>query len=121
MNTCPEKYLLWFHHVPWDFKMRSGTTLWEELCYKYHTGVDSVRAMRKQWNEIQGKMDEERFRHVQMLLNIQVEEAIWWRDACLLYFQTFSKMPIPAKYEKPSKSLEYYKQLKFPFAPGQGR
>ena len=121
MNTCPEKYLLWFHHVPWDFKMRSGRTLWEELCYKYHTGVDSVRAMRKQWNEIQGKMDEERFRHVQMLLNIQVEEAIWWRDACLLYFQTFSKMPIPAKYEKPSKSLEYYKQLKFPFAPGQGR
>jgi alpha-glucuronidase len=121
IKTCPEEYLLWFHHVPWKFKMRSGRTLWDELCYKYYTGVDSVLSMREQWNALKGKIDDEKFNQVRMLLNIQVEEAIWWKNACLLYFKTYSKMPIPDKYEKPSKSLEYYKSLKFPNAPGQGR
>ena len=118
METCPEEYLLWFHHVPWDFKMRSGRTLWEELCYRYDSGLDSIRSIREQWNTLDGKIDEERFRHVQMLLSVQVEEANWWRDACLLYFQAFSKMNIPGK--QPAKSLEYYKGLRYPYAPGRG-
>jgi alpha-glucuronidase len=118
IESCPEKYLLWFHHVSWNYKMKSGRTLWEELCNKYYGGVDSVRAMRKTWESLAGLIDEERFREVQALLKIQEKEAVWWRNACLLYFQTFSKMPIPVEYEKPDKSLEYYMQLKFPYAPG---
>jgi alpha-glucuronidase len=118
ISTCPEEYLLWFHHVPWSYKMQSGNTLWEELCYRYSAGVDSVRNIQKEWNDLKGLVDEERFRHVQMLLNIQVKEALWWRNACLLYFQTFSKMPIPKGLEKPDQTLDYYKSLKFPYAPG---
>jgi alpha-glucuronidase len=118
IESCPEKYLLWFHHVRWNYKMKSGRTLWEELCHKYYGGVDSVRAMRKTWESLAGHLDDERFRHVQALLKIQEKEAVWWRNACLLYFQTFSKMEIPPEYEKPDKSLEHYMQLKFPYAPG---
>ncbi|HEY6976649.1 MAG TPA: alpha-glucuronidase family glycosyl hydrolase [Chitinophagaceae bacterium] len=119
-STCDEKYLLWFHHVPWDHKMKSGRSLWDELCYKYYAGVDSVRWMQREWNSIKSLIDEERFYHVNMLLAIQEKEAVWWRNACVLYFQTFSKMPIPNGYEKPDKSLEYYEGLKFPYAPGIG-
>jgi alpha-glucuronidase len=120
LNTCDEKYLLWFHHVPWKFKMHSGRTLWDELCYKYYSGVDSVRWMQKTWNDLQKYIDEERFEQVKMLLAVQEKEAVWWRNACLLYFQTFSKMPIPSNYEKPDHDLEYYEALKFPYAPGNG-
>lgn len=118
LASCPEKYLLWFHHVPWGYKMKSGNTLWEELCHHYDSGVEGVRAMRKTWEAMAGLIDDERFQHVQALLRIQEKEAIWWRNACLLYFQTYSHMPIPAKHEKPDKTLEYYMQLKFPYAPG---
>jgi alpha-glucuronidase len=120
INTCPEEFLLWFHHVPWNYKLKTGRTLWDELCYKYNIGVDSVRWMQKQWDAQKNMVDKERYEQVKMLLNIQEKEAVWWRDACLLYFQTFSKMPIPAQYEKPKQTLEYYKELKFPFAPGNG-
>lgn len=120
INTCPEDYLLWFHHVPWDFKMKSGRTLWNELCYRYNSGVDSVRWMQKTWNSLQQYVDKERFEQIKMLLSIQEKEAVWWRNSCLLYFQTFSKMPIPAQYEKPDQTLEYYKALNFPYAPGNG-
>ena len=120
IKTCPEEYLLWFHHVPWNYKMRSGRSLWTELCYKYNLGVDSVRWMQKTWNNMSGLVDEERFRQVKMLLTVQEKEAVWWRNSCLLYFQTFSKMPIPSNYEQPDHNLEYYKSLRFPFAPGIG-
>ena len=118
INTCDEKFLLWFHHVPWTFKMKSGRTLWNELCYRYYTGADSVAWIQKIWKKQQGKIDKQRFDAVTMLLTIQHEEAIWWRNACLLYFQTFSKMPIPNGYEKPDKTLDYYESLRFPYAPG---
>ena len=120
INTCPEEYLLWFHHVPWNYKMKSGRTLWNELCYKYNEGVDSVRGMQKAWNKLYGSIDNERFNQVKMLLKIQEKEAVWWRNACLLYFQTFSRLPIPTNYEQPDRSLEYYKALRFPFSPGIG-
>ena len=79
---------------------------------------ESMRRMRKTWNGLKNFVDRERFEQVQMLLNVQENEAIWWRNACVLYFQTFSKMPLPAGYEKPDRSLEYYKSLRFPYAPG---
>lgn len=118
LQTIDEKYLLWFHHVPWNYKMKSGKSLWNELCYQYNTGVHSVRWMQQVWSKQKNKVDTERFQQVSMLLNIQEKEAVWWRNACLLYFQTFSKISIPANYEQPDQTLEYYKELKFPFAPG---
>jgi alpha-glucuronidase len=120
LSVCPEKYLLWFHHVPWTYPLKSGRSLWDELCYKYNEGVDTVRWMKNAWDRVKKYIDEERFNQVQMLLNIQETEAVWWRNACLLYFQTFSKMPVPEKYEKPDHTLEYYESLKFPYAPGNG-
>ena len=118
LNTCDEKYLLWFHHVSWNQRLKSGRTLWEALCQKYDSGVDSVRRMIREWNQQKNKIDEERFSHVQMLLQLQLEEARWWRNACLLYFQTFSRQPLPAAAEQPDQTLEYYKSLRFPLAPG---
>ncbi len=118
MYKCPDDYLLWFHHVPWNHKMQSGRTLWNELCHKYYTGVDSVKSFIRQWNSVEKSIDKERFGQVKQLLNIQLKDAIWWRNACLLYFQTFSKMPIPAYYEQPDKTLEYYKSIRILYAPG---
>jgi alpha-glucuronidase len=118
VNKCPDEYLLWFHHVSWEHKMKSGRTLWGELCYKYNTGVDSVRSFQKQWISREKFIDKERFNQVKQLLNIQLKDAIWWRNACLLYFQTFSKKPIPLSYEQPDKTLEYYKSIRIMYAPG---
>jgi alpha-glucuronidase len=118
IKTCPEEYLLWFHHVAWDYKTKSGNTLWVELCNRYYKGVESVRVTQKTWDTMKPYIDNQRFEQVKMLLTVQEKEAVWWRNACLLYFQTFSKMPIPESFEKPDKSLEYYKNLKFPYAPG---
>jgi alpha-glucuronidase len=118
INSCEEKYILWFHHVPWNFRMKSGNNLWEELCYQYYEGAERAGKMQDTWKDLQAFVDKQRFEQVAMLLKIQHDEAIWWRNACLLYFRTFSKMPIPARYEKPGKTLEYYKNLRFPFAPG---
>ncbi len=120
LSTCPEDYLLWFHHVPWTYKLKSGRNLWDEMCYKYNEGVDTVRWIQNAWNNVGKYIDEETFNQVRMLLTIQENEAVWWRNACLLYFQTFSKMPIPQQYEKPDHTLEYYESLKFPYAPGNG-
>ncbi|MDX1936579.1 MAG: alpha-glucuronidase family glycosyl hydrolase [Flavihumibacter sp.] len=118
INTIDEKYLLWFHHVPWNYTTKSGRSLWNELCYQYYTGAARVQQMQQNWNALQPFVDAGRFNHVKQLLQVQYDEAIWWRNACLLYFQTFSKQPIPANYEQPDKTLEYYKSLRFPFAPG---
>ncbi|MBL0306232.1 MAG: alpha-glucuronidase [Chitinophagaceae bacterium] len=118
INSCEEKNLLWFHHVPWNHKMKSGRTVWEELCHHYYTGADRVKQMKQKWVALKPFVDKDRYEQVMQLLNVQHEEAIWWRNGCLLYFQTFSKQPIPAAYEQPDKTLEYYKSLRFPFAPG---
>ncbi|NQU86861.1 MAG: alpha-glucuronidase [Mariniphaga sp.] len=118
LETCPEEYLLWFHHLPWDYKMKSGKTLWEEICIHYYDGVKSVRNMQVAWGALQDKIDSEKFKHVQMLLSVQEKEAVWWRNSCVLYFQTFSEMPIPNGFEKPDQTLEYYRKLTFRFAPG---
>lgn len=118
LATCPDKYLLWFHHLPWNYKMRSGETLWNELVDHYYRGADSVKAMQLTWNRMNAYVDPERFTEVQQLMSIQLNEAIRWRDACVQYFQTFSNMPIPDKYSKPLHPLQYYKDQRFYFVPG---
>jgi alpha-glucuronidase len=108
-DTCPENFLLWFHHVPWDHRMHSGRTLWAEIALHYQRGVDWVRSTRRQWDALSDKIDPERHAAVAKKLTIQERDAIWWKDACLTYFQTFSKRPLPVGVEKPAKSLEAYK------------
>jgi len=114
-QTCPQKYLLYFNHVGWDYKMQSGKTLWDELVTHYYRGVDEVTQMRKTWDSFEGMVDTQRFENVRQLLKAQEDEAIWWRDASVLYFQTFSKRPIPNEFQKPAHSLNYYKRIPFPY------
>lgn len=118
IKTCPEKDLLWFHHLPWDYKLKNGKTLWEGIALKYQEGVNQVGAMNTTWNKMEQYVDADRFKEVQMLLGIQNKEAKWWRDACLLYFKQFSGRELPSEIEKPTQTLEHFKSLKFPFAPG---
>ncbi len=106
IERCPEKYLLWFQHVPWNHKMKSGRIFWDELCYHYEEGVRSVRQYQQQWKNMETLVDKDRYEHVKSRLKIQMHDAIWWKDACLLYFQTYSKLPIPSEIEKPHHRLE---------------
>ena len=106
LKTCPEKYLLWFHHLPWDYKMKSGHTLWDELCFHYQRGLDEVREFQKIWDRVQPYIDEERFSQVQRKLREQCKNAQVWKDACLLYFQQFSREPIPYNLERPVNNLD---------------
>ena len=106
LNTCPETYLLWFHHLPWDYKMKSGKTLWDELCYHYDAGLQQVRGFQKVWDKAQPYVDPQRFADVQSKLRSQSKNAQIWKDACLLYFQTFSKKPIPYDIERPINNLD---------------
>lgn len=115
IQKCPPEYLLWFHRVPWNYRMPSGKTLWYELVTHYYQGVDEVEQMQKTWNELRGKIDSERFEHVASLLKLQKGEAAWWRDACVLFFQQYSGLPIPKGYSHPKHTLEYYKQIPFPY------
>lgn len=110
-ETCPLPYLLWFHHIPWNKKLSTGRNLWDELCTRYYTGVDAVAAMQKEWAALKGKMDAEIHADVAGRLAVQYREAQWWRDACVLYFQQYSKMPIPAPFKAPERSLEEIKEL----------
>ncbi|HEY5810321.1 MAG TPA: alpha-glucuronidase family glycosyl hydrolase, partial [Povalibacter sp.] len=119
-KRCPEELLLWFHHVPWDYRTQSGKTLWDDLVVHYTRGVQSVAEMRKTWDGLSGYVDAERHAQVATFLVIQEKEAKLWRDASIAYFQTFSQRPLPAGYAPPEHSLDYYKSLQFPFAPGQG-
>ena len=115
LDACPEDLLLWFHHVPWTYKLKSGRTLWDELCHRYYLGVEEVGQIQDTWNSLEGKIDPQRFDHVQSLLKIQLHDATVWRDACVLYFQTFSKMPIPSSLSKPDHELDYYEHLNLKF------
>ncbi len=118
LQTIDNKWITWFHHVSWNQTVKGGKSFWEQLCFSYQEGVDSVSSMNRQWNLLKNKIDKERFRQVEMLLSIQQKEAVWWKDACLSYFQTFSKMPYPASVQQPKFKLDYYQNLSFPYAPG---
>jgi alpha-glucuronidase len=118
VDTVPEKYLLWFHHVPWDRRLASGKTLWDELVIHYTRGVENVRTMRTTWDGLAPFVDAERHKEVAAFLAVQAKEAKWWRDASIAYFQTFSKRPLPAGFAPPEKSLAEYEAITIPYAPG---
>lgn len=106
LKTCPEIYLLWFHHLPWDYKMQNRRTLWDEICYRYDAGVKQVREFQKVWDRVQPYIDSTRFKQVQSKLRSQSTNAQVWKDACLLYFQQFSRKPIPYDIERPVHDLD---------------
>jgi alpha-glucuronidase len=107
-NLTPEKYLLWFHHLSWDYPMASGRTLWDELVIHYSRGVEYVREMRRTWATLAPYVDSERYAETAAFLAVQEREARWWRDACIAYFESLSKRPLPKGYAPPEHSLEEY-------------
>jgi alpha-glucuronidase len=109
-ETCPLPYLLWFHHVPWGKKLSTGRPLWDELCTRFYAGADSVRWMQGEWAGVKGAVDPETHENVAARLAIQAREALWWRDAWVLYLQSFAKRPVPAPYKQPERTLEEVKQ-----------
>jgi alpha-glucuronidase len=118
LATVPEADLLWFHHVPWEHRMRSGRTLWEELAATYDRGVATVGEMRETWSALSPYVDAERFAEVSQMLAIQQDEARWWRDASLAYFSDVSGRPLPEGVAPPARTLAEYEAMSFPLAPG---
>ncbi len=94
-STVPEKLLLWFHRLPWDYRLRSGRTLWDELVVRYTMGVEEARRLQARWEQLHGRVDDERHAEVLAKLRQQVADAAAWREKCLRYFQQFSKGAIP--------------------------
>ena len=117
LKTVTDDYLLWFHHVPWDYRMASGRTLWDELTFRYCRGVEAVRVMQKTWQGVSTFVDAERYEETRAFLAIQEKEARWWRDASVLYFQTFSKRPIQDSCGPPANTLEHYMSINSRYAP----
>jgi alpha-glucuronidase len=122
-DSVGSELLLWFHRVGWNERLRSegGRTLWEALLRHYQAGVDTVRSMQRTWNGLEGLVDRDRFRRVQSFLRIQEAEARWWRDASVLYWQSFSHLPLPEGYEAPAHSLDWFRQLRCPPDPRKPR
>jgi alpha-glucuronidase len=119
LAAVPDAYLLWFHRLPWDHRVRSGRTLWEELVAHYDRGIAEVAAMQAGWATLEPFVDAERFAKTTRLLEIQAREARWWRDACIAYFQSRSGLPLPRGVAEPEHSLKHYMNLRFPYAPGR--
>ncbi|PLK42814.1 alpha-glucuronidase family glycosyl hydrolase [Emticicia sp. TH156] len=110
-DNCPLDYLLWFHHVSWKKKLSTGRTLWNELCWRYYDGAEQVKALQADWESIKPLIDKETYENVKGRLMIQEKEALWWRDACVLYFINYAKMPLPAPLKLPARSLDEVKKL----------
>jgi alpha-glucuronidase len=117
-KLTPEKYLLWFHHLSWDYPMPSGRTLWDELVIHYSRGVEYVQRMRRTWATLAPYVDSERYAETSAYLAIQEKEARWWRDACIAYFQSLSKRPLPNGFAPPEHTLAEYEAISTPYAPG---
>jgi alpha-glucuronidase len=113
LNTCPENLLLWFHHLPWDYRLASGNTLWDEICFRYDGGVKSVKKLQTDWKKTEGIVDKDRFDQVSALLVKQERDASIWRDGCILYFQTFSGRPLPGGVAQPEHDLDYYRNHRY--------
>ncbi|XOU68679.1 alpha-glucuronidase family glycosyl hydrolase [Sphingomonas sp. VDB2] len=118
VKTTPERDLLWFHHVPWDYRLKSGETLWNGLVHHYEAGVNYVADMQTTWASLKPYVDAERYAQTETFLTIQHREALWWRDASIAYFQSVSQRPLPAGSAAPAHDLNWYKAQKFPYAPG---
>lgn len=112
LETCPEELLLWFHHIPWNHKMSSGRTFWDEMCHRYDRGIKKVREYQNVWDNARPYVDPERWEAVREKLAIQESDARWWRDACVQYFGEFSGMPVPGDVEQPERPLEELKKIK---------
>ena len=119
-RTTPEKYLLWFHHLPWTYAMPSGRTLWAEIIHHYDRGVAAARDLQTRWDALRGVVDARRHAEVAQRLRRQVQNAELWRNACIAYFQSVSGLPLPDGVAPPPQPLEYYKGIHFPYAPGRG-
>ena len=113
LETCPEIYLLWFHHLPWDYKTKNGRTLWDALCYHYDEGVHQVREFQKVWDKVKPYVDKQRYIEVQSKLRRHSRDAQIWKDGCLLYFQQFSRRPIPYEIERPVYNLDELENMDF--------
>ncbi len=118
-GTTPESMLLWFHHLPWDYRMKDGRTLWEYLVAHYDRGVAYVAGMQRQWDGLRDKIDAERWQKTATYLAIQEREARWWRDASLAYWMSVNHRPLPDGVRPPEHDLAWYKARQFPHAPGQ--
>lgn len=117
-RTTPETELLWFHHLPWDWKMKSGRTLWQEMVARYDRGVATVAQMQQQWDGVKDKVDAERWSKTASYLAIQHNEARWWRDASLAYWMSVNGLSLPEGSPAPEHDLAWYKAQRFPLAPG---
>jgi len=117
-SCVSDAYLLWFHHVGWDVRMRSGRTLWDELLTHYDLGEARVHEMRRTWQSLKGQVDAQRFHEVEGFLDIQEREAKWWRDASIAYFQSVSGRRLPTDMRPPEQSLNNYRAMKFTNVPG---
>ncbi len=117
-DTIPLKYLLWFHHIEWGKELRTGRTMWNELGYRYQSGVQEVGTWVNAWASLEDKIDHQRWDHVRVLLNRQEREAKFWRDSCLLYFQSYHDLPLPEGIDQPEHNLEYYKNYEWHHVPG---
>jgi alpha-glucuronidase len=120
-DSTADSLLLFFHRVRWTDTTHSGRTVWNELVARYNAGVDSVRSMQRAWSALRGAIDDQRFAEVASFLEIQSNEARWWRDAALQYFQQYSRMPIPPEYEQPAHPLSFYLSLRCPADPRRPR
>ncbi|MYM24313.1 alpha-glucuronidase [Duganella sp. FT135W] len=119
-HTTPQQLLLWFHHLPWDYAMPSGRTLWAELLARYDKGVADTKLLHARWTALKPFIDTRRYTEVEQRLVRQTQNAILWRDACIAYFQSVSGLPLPPGVQAPAHPLEYYKALRYPYAPGRG-
>jgi alpha-glucuronidase len=117
-HTTPPEFLLWFHHLPWDYRMPSGRTLWAELLDRYDIGVASAKNLQARWMALRPLIDARRHDEVAQRLARQVQNATLWRDACIAYFQSVSGLPLPPGVRPPAFPLEHYRALRYPYAPG---
>ena len=112
IETCPEDLILWFHHVPWSYRMSSGRTLWEEICHRYDRGIIKVREYQEIWKQMKPYIDKKRWDEVSRKLQVQEKDARWWRDACIQYFAEFSGLPVPNDIEQPEIPLDELKKIR---------
>jgi alpha-glucuronidase len=119
-HTTPQQYLLWFHHLPWDYQMPSGRTLWAELLGRYDKGVADAKDLHARWAALKPLIDAQRYADTEARLTRQIANAVLWRDACIAYFQSVSGLPLPPGVKPPALPLEKYKALHYPYAPGRG-
>ena len=120
LATCPEDLLLWFHHLPWSYRLRSGRTLWDSLVLHYQRGVEEVKQARRTWSTLSRYVDPPRYRMTADFLAIQEKDAKWWRDASIAYFQSLSHLPLPPGVKEPPDTLAHYEAFCIPYVENSG-